>query len=71
MKTLTLLLCCLVPCAAFVAKSPSAPSSSALAASRIDVDDAMHGLGRFAAAAALSLAIFANPAPSLADGEIG
>lgn len=72
MKTVSLLVCLgasLVACDAFAVQSPPTVTSSALAAStRTDAQDVMQGFGRFAAAAALSLVIFANPAPSLADG---
>lgn len=57
----------MVTCEAFVSKpSPSTPSS-ALAAT--PSEHTIQGLGRFAAAAALSLVLLANPAPSLADGQ--
>jgi len=49
-------------------KSSSPVTLSALAATRTDAEDAIQGFGRFAAAAALSLVILANPAPSFADG---
>lgn len=68
MKTVAFLLCLLAPCAAFVAKAPSRTLSSAMAASR--TENVVESLGRFATAAALSLVILANPAPSLADGKL-
>lgn len=70
-----LLLACLVaatvvPGEAFVVKTPQpAPQTSLAAASNksdINLEASIKG---FAAAAALSLAIFANPAPSFADGK--
>lgn len=69
MKTVAFLVCLLAPCAAFVAKSPSSTLSSALAAAS-RTENVVESLGRFATAAALSLVILANPAPSLADGKL-
>lgn len=57
----------MAPCGAFVVKSPSPARSSALAAS---ADSKGSLFGQCIAAAALSLVIFANPAPSLADGML-
>ena len=71
MKSAALLVClgaCLVHCEAFVVKSGSPTTSTALAASRFEGQDVSQVFGRFAAITALSLAILANPAPSLADG---
>jgi hypothetical protein len=73
MKAISLLAfvgACTIPCDAFVVRSPSRASFPALAASKSDKDiDALHTFNLFAAAAALSLVILANPAPSLADGQ--
>lgn len=74
MMRTALLLACLVaatvvPGEAFVVKtSQTAPQTSLAAASKsnINLEASIKG---FAAAAALSLAIFANPAPSFADGK--
>ena len=59
----------MVPSGAFVVKSLSSFSSSKLASTSAETENALeHGFARFAAAAALSLVILASPAPSLADG---
>lgn len=73
MKSIALLVClaaCLVPCQAFVVKPTSPRTSTVMASSRLEGHHAMQGFGRFAAAAALSLVILVNPAPSLADGML-
>ena len=72
MKTLTLLAfaaACAIRCEGFVVKAPLSVSSSCLSSSRSNNEDMMQGFSRFAAAAALSLAIFASPAPAFADGQ--
>mmetsp|Transcript_26738 Transcript_26738/g.37693 ORF Transcript_26738/g.37693 Transcript_26738/m.37693 type:complete len:238 (-) Transcript_26738:1133-1846(-) len=54
---------------AFVPQNQAFVSSTALAAKQSVEDGIVGGIGRVAAAAALSFAILANPSPALADGQ--